>query len=192
MNKFLKKLFLPLILGSSLLFSPIHVSSEELSKRDSKAYLEASIGPYIGVSSNMLRKHSFMWKFRAGVGVNLFEKFKLGAAYTFLTKDGIYQTNSEGLEAIAYYAPPSNKRFNFHVGAGITLTAILENTSGNNMRREISAGPLFIIGLDVPTNKEKINANEFYTDLSFRYLGANRELDVGGFSLDFGARFKLD
>lgn len=182
----IKKFLLPLALTSSLLLLPLHVFSEESQKKNqSNFYMGASIGPYIGTSRSMLKKYGFTWKFRGNVGLNLSKNFRLEGGYTFLNKEGSSTIVSGGLEAMAYYIFPFNEYVKFHTGGGLTLTGLKESSFGDDKtNREISFGPVFAVGLDMLSKKEK--ASMFF-DIAYRYLGPDK-FDGGGFSLDTGVR----
>lgn len=181
----MKNLFKAMLLTGALLM-PLQANAQE-----PKTFISVGAGADKGFQNN-----STMAKVKLGIGLYPFnERTKLEASLSYNLGSG----SSPGIFIEAYQAdllfhhlfPISKDGPNIRIGAGLTLTNLVESQEGSSAKvlsDSFAFGPTIATGAEIPLDKK----NSFYIELlnNFALLRNNTKYDIYGFSVDAGFNFR--
>jgi len=208
-----KKLFLPLIVAGALALPKIANAQEEEFKQ--KGWLGLGVGTYNGNSKEMKDVYGTITRFRISGCRDFSENFRFESALSYASKSGqpyeyVYgdadlssssKVSMFGVELLAKYAFRGSGA-DFFIGGGGTMIFFKEKLEmtlyydgeSESANAEVSKnvfGPILVLGVDIPVNKNKTTV--LYGELSGRSAkipGAfGKDVDIGGYALEVGIRF---
>lgn len=219
MKKLIKKLLAPIAVSVAVLIPSISSAQEKPEQFNQKNYFSLGVGIYSGSGQEIQDIYGTFPRLRAGFGRDMSKNFRLEGALAYSKASGKPYTYSSGgwdyidskanismlsLELLAKYVF-RGKSVDFSIGGGLTSINLKEKVEifgsidgefvqSSNEGSESAFGPVFVLGIDVPINKDRTTA--VYGELSGRSAkieGAlGNDVEMGGTALDVGIRFNID
>ena len=213
MKGLLSKLVAPLVVAGAIAIPVVGSAQERKENFTPKNYISVGVGGYQGTES-MQDMYGTIPRVRAAFGRDMSKNFRLEGAIAYGQKEGTpilidpdniiagFSLNIKLLqgEAIAQYVFPGES-VRFKIGGGLSYISMTENlsVSGGGQTASASgtfsaAGPLFLLGLDIPisTDKKKM----LYFDISGRSAEITtdfqQKVDIGGGVFEVGIKFVVD